>query len=76
MYLGLLLATLFSFWPIMTMFFEGASIDLGPLWSGKGFSFVSGVPYYSGGFFPSWANFRDALLWGNFPRLVLNSTTI
>jgi len=70
------LAALFSFWPILTMFFEGAAIDLGPLWSGKGFSFVSGVPYYSGGFFPSWANFRDALLWGNFPRLVLNSTTI
>jgi multiple sugar transport system permease protein len=75
-YVGLLLASLFSFWPIMTMFFEAAGIDLGPLWSGKGFSFVSGVPYYSGGFFPSWANFRDALLWGNFPRLVLNSTTI
>ncbi|HVB96033.1 MAG TPA: carbohydrate ABC transporter permease [Nitrososphaerales archaeon] len=75
-YIGLLLATLFSFWPIMIMFFEGASIDLGPLWSGKGISFVSGVPYYSGGFFPSWANFRDALALGEFPRLVFNSTTI
>jgi multiple sugar transport system permease protein len=75
-YLGLLLATLFSFWPIMTMTFEGLDIDLGPLWSGKGIDFVSGVPYYSGGFFPTLANIRDALEWGNFPRLVLNSSTI
>jgi multiple sugar transport system permease protein len=75
-YLGLLLATLFSFWPIMTMAFEGLDIDLGPLWSGKGVDFVSGVPYYSGGFFPTLANIRDALEWGNFPRLVLNSSTI
>lgn len=75
-YLGLLLATLFSFWPIMTMAFEGADIDLGPLWSGKGIDFISGVPYYSGGFFPSWANFRDALQYDAFPRLVFNSSTI
>ena len=75
-YLGLFLAAFFSFWPIFSMALEGADIDLGPLLSGKGISFVSGVPYYSGGFFPSWANFRDALVWGNFPRLVLNSTTI
>ncbi len=75
-YLGLVLASLFAFWPIMTMALEGADIDLGPLWSGKGISFVSGVPYYSGGFFPTWANYRDALALDEFPRLVLNSTTI
>jgi len=60
----------------MTMALEGADIDLGPLWSGKGIHFVSGVPFYSGGFFPTLANFRDALELGNFPRLVFNSTTI
>jgi multiple sugar transport system permease protein len=75
-YLGLLLASLFAVWPIVIMAFEGADIDLGPLFSGKGISYVSGVPYYSGGFFPSWANYHDALLLGNFPRLVFNSTTI
>jgi multiple sugar transport system permease protein len=75
-FVGLILASLFAFWPILTMALEGADVDLGPLWSGRGFSFVAGVPYYSGGFFPSWANYRDALLWGNFPRLVINSTTI
>jgi multiple sugar transport system permease protein len=75
-YVGLLLATLFSFWPIMTMTFEGLDIDLGPLWSGKGIDFISGVPYYSGGFFPTLANVRDALEWGNFPSLVFNSSTI
>jgi multiple sugar transport system permease protein len=73
---GLLLVCLFAFWPIMIMAFEGANIDLGPLFSGKGVSYVSGVPYYSGGFFPTWANYRDALLFGNFPKLVLNSTSI
>ncbi|MDA4117976.1 MAG: carbohydrate ABC transporter permease [Thaumarchaeota archaeon] len=75
-YAGLLLVSLFASWPILIMALEGADIDLGPLFSGKGFSYVSGVPYYSGGFFPSWANYRDALLLGNFPRLVFNSTTI
>jgi multiple sugar transport system permease protein len=75
-YIGLVLATLFSFWPIMTMTFEGLDIDLGPLWSGKGIHFISGVPYYSGGIFPTLANFRDALEWNEFPRLVLNSSTI
>ena len=75
-YLGLLLAALFSFWPISTMALEGADIDLGPLWSGKGIHFVSGVPFYSGGFFPTVANFLDAFQLDNFPRLVLNSTTI
>jgi multiple sugar transport system permease protein len=75
-YLGLLLASLFALWPIVIMALEGADIDLGPLFSGKGISYVSGVPYYSGGFFPSWANYRDALLVGNFPKLVFNSTTI
>jgi multiple sugar transport system permease protein len=75
-YVGLLLATLFSFWPITTMALEGADIDLGPLWSGRGIHFVAGVPFYSGGFFPTWANFRDALELGNFPRLVFNSSTI
>ncbi len=75
-YLGLLLASLFALWPILIMALEGADIDLGPLFSGKGISYVSGVPYYSGGFFPSWANYRDALVYSNFPRLVVNSTTI
>jgi multiple sugar transport system permease protein len=75
-YLGLLLATLFASWPIILMALEGADIDLGPLFSGKGISFVSGIPYYSGGFFPTWANYHDALLLGNFPKLVFNSTAI
>lgn len=75
-YIGLVLASLFAFWPILVMALEGADIDLGPLFSGKGISYVAGVPFYSGGFFPTWANYRDALLLGNFPRLVFNSTTI
>jgi multiple sugar transport system permease protein len=75
-YLGLALAFLFSFWPIVVMALEGADIDLGPIFSGRGISYVAGVPYYSGGIYPSLANYRDALLLGNFPRLVFNSTSI
>lgn len=58
------------------MALEGADIDLGPLWAGRGVHFISGVPYYSGGFFPTLVNYLDALDLSNFPRLVLNSTTI
>jgi len=75
-YLGLALAFLFSFWPILVMALEGADTDLGPIFSGRGISYVAGVPYYSGGIYPSLANYRDALLLGNFPRLVFNSTSI
>lgn len=75
-YLGLLLACFFSFWPLLIMALEGADIDLGPIFSGRGVSYVAGVPFYSGGVYPSIALYHDALLLGNFPRLVLNSTTI
>jgi multiple sugar transport system permease protein len=75
-YLGLTLASLFAFWPILVMALEGADIDLGPIFSGRGISYVAGVPYYSGGIYPSLANYRDALFLGNFPRLVFNSTSI
>src|SRR6266550_650266 len=75
-YLGLVLVFLFSFWPMLVMALEGADIDLGPIFSGRGISYVAGVPYYSGGIYPSLANYRDALLLGNFPRLVFNSTSI
>jgi len=75
-YLGLILAFLFSFWPVLVMALEGADIDLGPIFSGRGIGYVAGVPYYSGGIYPSLANYRDALLLGNFPRLVFNSTSI
>jgi multiple sugar transport system permease protein len=73
---GLLLACLFAFWPILIMVFEGADMDLGPIFSGKGISYVAGVPFYSGGIYPTLALYRDALLLGNFPRLVVNSTSI
>ena len=74
--IGLLLACLFAVWPLLIMALEGADVDLGPLFTGKGISYVAGVPFYSGGFFPTLALYRDALLLGNFPRLVVNSTTI
>jgi len=55
---------------------EGYSIDLGPIFSGNGIRFIGGVPYYSGGIFPTPIHYLDALSIGNFPRLVANSTAI
>lgn len=76
LYLGLLLASLFAIWPVFIMVLEGFDMDIGPIFSGNGLSFIGGAPYYSGGFFPSYALYYDAFAIGNFPRLVLNSTTI
>jgi multiple sugar transport system permease protein len=75
-YLGAILAVLFSVWPIILMVLESFSIDLSPLFSGKGIRFVGGVPYYSGGIFPTLANLADALNYAAFPKLVANSTII
>ncbi len=75
-YIGLLFACLFALWPIVIMVLEGADIDLGPIFSGKGISYVGGVPFYSGGIYPTLALYRDALVYGSFPRLVVNSTVI
>ncbi len=70
------LATLYSFWPIMIMFLEGADADLGPIFSGEGIRFIGGVPYYSGGIYPTLVHYMDAISIGAFPRLALNSTVI
>lgn len=71
-----MLSSLYVLWPVSVMIEEGFSIDLGPIFSGQGIRFVSGVPYYSGGIAPSIANFVDALYFDRFPRLVINSTSI
>jgi multiple sugar transport system permease protein len=55
---------------------EGFAIDLSPIWSGKGARFVGGIPFYSGGIYPTAVHYLDALSLGHFPRLVLNSTLI
>jgi len=76
LYLALILAALYSVWPVTIMAEEGYGIDLSPIWSGRGIRFVGGVPYYSGGVNPTPLFYLDALNFGHFPRLALNSTII
>ncbi len=74
--LSVVVSVLFAAWPIFIGLMEGFDIDLGPLFSGQGISFIGGVPFYSGGFHPNLVNLWNALSIDAFPRLVLNSVTI
>ena len=75
-YILLVVAVLFTFWPIMIMALEGADADIGPFFSGRGITFIGGVPNFSGGFHPTLIHYLDAINFGAFPRLALNSTII
>jgi multiple sugar transport system permease protein len=75
-YAALILAALYSFWPIMVMALEGYQIDLSVLFSGRGIRYVGGVPDFSGGIFPSPIHYLDALTLVAFPRLLLNTATV
>jgi len=74
-YVLLIVAAFYSFWPILTMALEGYGIDLSPLFSGKAVRSVGGVPYYSGGIFPTPIFYLDAIRLGQFPKLLANTTT-
>ena len=76
LYLAATFAALYSSWPLLIMGLEGYSIDLSPLFSGRGLRLVGGIPFYSGGIFPTPIHFLDALTLGAFPRLVGNSLII
>jgi len=73
-YTLLIVAAFYSFWPIMTMALEGYGIDLSPLFSGKAVRNVAGIPYYSGGIFPTPIFYLDAIRLGQFPKLLANTT--
>jgi multiple sugar transport system permease protein len=75
-YSGMIVAALYSAWPLAIMALEGYDIDLSPLFSGRGVRLVGGVPYYSGGIFPNPIHYLNALTLGGFPRLVGNSLAI
>ena len=75
-YSAALLVVLYSIWPVLIMTLEGFDIDLSPIFSGRGLRYIGGVPYFSGGIFPTPVNYMDALNLGHFPRLVVNSTAI
>ncbi len=73
-YVLLVVAAFYSFWPILVMGFEGYGIDFSPLFSGKAIRSVAGVPYYSGGIFPTPIFYLDAIRLGQFPKLLFNTT--
>jgi len=73
-YALLIVAAFYSFWPIFVMAFEGYGIDFSPLFSGKAVRSIGGVPYYSGGIFPTPIFYLDALRVGQFPKLLANTT--
>jgi multiple sugar transport system permease protein len=70
------ISLLFVAWPLFIALLEGFDMDLGPLFSGQGITFIGGVPYYPGGFHPSAYNFLTLLSGDAYPRLVVNSFII
>jgi multiple sugar transport system permease protein len=75
-YLIYILILLWILWPIAIMILESVRIDLSPLLAGKGFSWIGGVPFFSGGIRPSIINYFEAFAFAAFPRLVYNSSII
>jgi multiple sugar transport system permease protein len=67
---------LFAIWPLFISVLESFDVDIGPLFSGRGITFIGGVPFYSGGFNPNLANLYTALSVEAFPTLVLHSLAI
>ncbi len=41
-YILMLIAVLFTFWPILITALEGADADIGPFFSGQGITFIGG----------------------------------
>jgi multiple sugar transport system permease protein len=74
--LSVAVSVLFAAWPLFIGLLESFDVDLGPLFSGQGITFIGGVPFYSGGFHPNLVNLYNALGIDAFPRLVFNSLTI
>ena len=74
-YALLILAALYSAWPVMIMALEGYGADLAPLISGKAVR-QFGNTVVVGGFFPTPVHYLDALELGAFPRLMVNTSAI
>jgi multiple sugar transport system permease protein len=75
-YLPLVIAALYSFWPIMVMALEGYNIDLAAVIAGKSCRFVGGVQVCITGVYPTPIHYLDALFLNGFPRLLVNTTAI
>jgi multiple sugar transport system permease protein len=76
-YALLVLAALYSVWPILIMALEGYGIDLAALFTGQPFACrLVGNVQTCGGFFPTSVYYEDALKLVAFPRLLENTTII
>lgn len=74
--LSVVVSVLFVAWPLFIGLLEAFDMDIGPIFSGQGITFVGGVPYFPGGFHPNTFNLVNALSVDAYPRLVLDSLTI
>jgi multiple sugar transport system permease protein len=72
----LIFAAFYSAWPIFIMSLEGYGIDISPLFSGKAVRTIGGVPYFSGGIYPTPIHYLDALHFNSFFRLMGNTLAI
>ena len=75
-YLVLIFASWWVIYPIATSVQESFEIDLGPLYSGRGVSFVGQFFQGSGGIMPTAINYLQAFRIEAWPRLVFNSSII
>ena len=75
-YLILLVGAFWVLYPLSTMVQESFGIDLGPLYSGRGTSFVGIFFQGTGGLTPTLKNYVYAFRADAWPRLVINSTII
>src|SRR5450759_5086501 len=76
LYVVAILAAFYSAWPLLIMALEGYAIDLSAIFAGKAVRLIYDIPYYSGGIFPTPIHYLDALIFGAFPMLVVNSLII
>lgn len=75
-FLILLLCIVWVSYPILISVLEGLRVDLGPIMSGRGASYIGRFFQGSGGIQPSLAIYTRVLVQEAFPRIVLNSTII
>ena len=75
-YILLLSASLWVLWPISIMIEEGFRVDIGPLFSGRGASFVGEFFQGQGGIRFSTIEYVKALRIEAYPRLLVNSVII
>ena len=75
-YILLISASLWVLWPISIMIEEGFRVDIGPLFSGRGASFVGEFFQGQGGIRFTTIEYVKALQIEAYPRLLVNSVII